>query len=50
MNVTLCGFRGEVISKAGPEEAIIYADIGERGGRFNEHQLTVSACAERVQR
>lgn len=24
----LC-FRGEVVSKAGPEEAIIYADIGE---------------------
>lgn len=50
MIVTLCGFRGEVISKAGSEEAIIYADIGERGGRFNERRLTVSAYAERVWR
>lgn len=27
--VTVCVSRGEVISKAGPEETIIYADIGE---------------------
>lgn len=28
--VHVCVSRGEVISKAGPEETIIYADIGER--------------------
>lgn len=29
--VSICVCRGEVISKAGPEEAVIYADIGKRG-------------------
>lgn len=29
MIVAICVYRGEVISKAGPEEAVIYADIGE---------------------
>lgn len=27
--VAICCCRGEVVSKAGPEEAVIYADIGE---------------------
>lgn len=34
--VAMCGFRGEVISKAGPEEAVIYADIGEWEERVDQ--------------
>lgn len=35
----ICGYRGEVISKAGPEEAVIYADIGEWEERFDDDHV-----------